>query len=272
MIFHDRIPHEHKYIPFVLQMSVLLIHRSSRFNTEDPNTFTGPEFLSLSRDRLSHEPGKCLLKNMAEPAGFTTWNFPWKTSPVSNRKSCFPTWPCCGRVLDPRPTLMPMASRQRADGPISCKKKHAFWTEPKQPKMESGVCHVIFMSLSQCDVISNTDWWPLMTPDLSFGHLSATGSPFLLMTNTLGALRSLHESTVWMAISQILDDHVRWLKIQRPSNGKWMDMIWLDQCAVESQCMYKAKTVEIHLNAPYYIPGYPRYVYIVWYIIIIIIY
>lgn len=119
------------------------------------------------------------------------------------------------------------------------------------------------MSLSQCDVISNTDWWPLMTPDLSFGHLSATGSPFLLMTNTLAALRSLHESTVWMAISQILDDHVRWLKIQRPSNGKWMDMIWLDQCAVESQCMYKAKTVEIHLNAPYYIPGYPRYVYIV---------
>lgn len=63
-MFHDRIHHERKYIHFVLQMSVLLIHSSSRFNTEDPNTFTGPGFLSLSRDRLSHEPGKCLLKNM----------------------------------------------------------------------------------------------------------------------------------------------------------------------------------------------------------------
>ena len=255
-------------------MSVLLIHRSSRFNTEDPNTFTGPEFLSLSRDRLSHEPGKCLLKNMLNQQVLQpgTSLEKHRQFPTENPVS---TWPCCGRVLDPRPTLMPW---RHVKGPMAqlVAKKHAFWTEPKQPH---GIrCVLIFMSLSQCDVISNSDWWPLMTPDLSFGHLSFVSERsdrepiFADDQHACCAFRSLHESTVWgQPYLRILDDHVRWLKIQRPSNGKWMDMIWLDQCAVESQCMYKAKTVEIHLNAPYYIPGYPRYVYMLhrWYIIII---
>jgi len=218
------------------------------------------------------------VEEHAEPAGFTTWNFPWKTSPVSNRKSCF-NLTLLRESAWPKTDSNAMASRQRADGPISCKKTCILnWAKTAK----NGIrCVLIFMSLSQCDVISNSDWWPLMTPDLSFGHLSfvsesAVGDRepiFADDQHAQQALRSLHESTVWMAISQILDDHVRWLKIQRPSNGKWMDMIWLDQCAVESQCMYKAKTVEIHLNAPYYIPGYPRYVYMLhrWYIIIIII-
>ena len=151
MIFHDRIPHEHKYIPFVLQMSVLLIHRSSRFNTEDPNTFTGPEFLSLSRDRLSHEPGKCLLKNMLNQQVLQpgTSLEKHRLFPTENPVS---TWPCCGRVLDPRPTLMPW---RHVKGPMAqlVAKKHAFWTEPKQPKMESGVsCHFHVIVTMWCDI------------------------------------------------------------------------------------------------------------------------
>ena len=170
MIFHDRIPHEHKYIPFVLQMSVLLIHRSSRFNTEDPNTFTGPEFLSLSRDRLSHEPGKCLLKNMLnqqvlQPGTSLEKHLQFPTeNPVS-------TWPCCGRVLDPRPTLMPWRHGQRADGPISCKKTCILnWAKTAK----NGIRCVMSFSC-HCH---NVMWYqtltddPLMTPDLSFWHLS----------------------------------------------------------------------------------------------------
>lgn len=202
MIFHDRIPHEHKYIPFVLQMSVLLIHRSSRFNTEDPNTFTGPEFLSLSRDRLSHEPGKCLLKNMLNQQVLQpgTSLEKHRLFPTENPVS---TWPCCGRVLDPRPTLMPW---RHVKGPMAqlVAKKHAFWTEPKQPKngircVMSFSCHCHNVMWYQ--TLTDDHWWPLIWV-LGIFRLSAkeaTGSPFLLMTNTLAARFGVYMSLLFEA-------------------------------------------------------------------------
>lgn len=97
------------------------------------------------------------------PAGFTTWNFPWKTSPVSNRTSCF-NLTLLRESAWPKTDSNAMASRQRADGPISCKKTCILnWAKTAKNGIRcvmSFSCHCHNVMWYQ--TLTDDHWWPLI--------------------------------------------------------------------------------------------------------------